>query len=114
MYRLNTLSEMDSGDLVIHFLEPSSVEMSKRESPERKKLKSFIRFFPRVILKKKSNNGDVWTPVLGTGPKGGSNVALLDLEVGDKVAVFLEGGALEMDPPEKPVNSFSGFRIAKK
>ncbi|KAJ9588521.1 hypothetical protein L9F63_018103 [Diploptera punctata] len=68
----------------------------------------------RFVLKKKASNDENWTTVVSSGGGGGTNVALLDMEVGDKAAIFIEGGGLAPESEEAPVSTFSGIRIAKK
>lgn len=68
----------------------------------------------RLMLKKRLANTTEWTDVVGAGGPssgGGSNFALLDLEVGDVTAVFLQEGSLLQDSTSA---SFSGYRIIKK
>lgn len=65
----------------------------------------------RLVLKKKKKVGD-WEAVVSTGAGGGANVVLLDLDVGDQAAVFLEEGTLAADAA--PSATFSGFRVAKR
>ncbi|XP_054281618.1 cerebellin-3-like [Macrosteles quadrilineatus] len=68
----------------------------------------------RLMLKKRVANTTEWTDVVAAGGPhsgGGSSVALLDLEVGDVTAVFLQEGNLLQDTTSA---SFSGYRIIKK
>ncbi|XP_063234545.1 uncharacterized protein LOC134537728 [Bacillus rossius redtenbacheri] len=65
----------------------------------------------RVVLKRQASNHTEWSAVLSTGPGGGANIALIDMDVGDKAALFLQGGALQGEPE---TSSFSGLRVAKK
>ncbi|KOX71532.1 hypothetical protein WN51_02402 [Melipona quadrifasciata] len=62
----------------------------------------------RLTLKRKLNNSDSWRPVVGVGAGGGSNLILLDVEVGDQLAVFVDAGKISDGV------TFSGYRIAKK
>ncbi|XP_043529434.1 complement C1q-like protein 4 isoform X2 [Frieseomelitta varia] len=62
----------------------------------------------RLTLKRKLNNSDSWRPVVGVGAGGGSNLILLDVEVGDQLAVFVDAGKISGGA------TFSGYRIAKK
>ncbi|KAK3911948.1 Hibernation-associated plasma protein HP-27, partial [Frankliniella fusca] len=65
----------------------------------------------KLVLKKKAAGAATWTPVV-SGPQ---HVVLLDMELGETVAVFLEGGSLPADADAgTPTLSFSGFRVAKK
>lgn len=64
----------------------------------------------KLVLKKKAAGGSAWSPVV-VGPQ---HVVILDMEVGEAVAVFLEGGSQHADASATPAISFSGFRIAKK
>lgn len=72
----------------------------------------------RLTLKKRLANATDWTGVVSAGGRasgGGSNTALLDMEVGDQAAVWLVSGNLATDADrESPSTSFSGFRIIKK
>lgn len=61
----------------------------------------------RLTLKRKLNNSDSWRPVVGVAG-GGSNLILLDVEVGDQLAVFVDAGKISDGV------TFSGYRIAKK
>lgn len=61
----------------------------------------------RLTLKKKQNNSDSWRPVVGTGAGGGANLILLDVDVGDQLAVFVDSGKISDGV------TFSGYRIAK-
>lgn len=64
----------------------------------------------RLVLKKKAAGaGANWTPVVA-GPQ---HVVLMDMELGETVAVFLEGGS-QAAAAGAPTLSFSGFRVAKK
>ncbi|CAD1472462.1 unnamed protein product, partial [Heterotrigona itama] len=62
----------------------------------------------RLTLKRKLNNSDSWRAVVGVGAGGGSNLILLDVEVGDQLAVFVDAGKISDGV------TFSGYRIAKK
>nr|ARK19899.1 venom protein [Ampulex compressa] len=62
----------------------------------------------RLTLKKKLNKSDSWTPVIGVGSGGGSNLILMDCEAGDHVAVFVDAGKIMEG------GTFTGYRIAKK
>ncbi|KAK9307419.1 hypothetical protein QLX08_002231 [Tetragonisca angustula] len=62
----------------------------------------------RLTLKRKLNNSDSWRSVVGVGAGGGSNLILLDVEVGDQLAVFVDAGKISDGV------TFSGYRIAKK
>ncbi|XP_052130954.1 uncharacterized protein LOC113204356, partial [Frankliniella occidentalis] len=64
----------------------------------------------KLVLKKKAAGASTWTPVV-SGPQ---HVVLLDMELGETVAVFLEGGSQAPDSTTAPTLSFSGFRVAKK
>lgn len=64
----------------------------------------------KLVLKKKTPTGSSWTPVVA----GSHHVVLLDVELGEKVAVFLEGGSQASDLSGMPAVSFSGFRVGKK
>lgn len=69
-----------------------------------------------MVLQKRSNNGKQWSPVLATQPGGGSATILLDIDVGDQVAVFLDGSSKKLNARHEQgadVTSFSGHRIAK-
>ncbi|XP_039289896.1 uncharacterized protein LOC111050458 [Nilaparvata lugens] len=72
----------------------------------------------RLTLKKKMANESDWENVVSVGSStngGGSNVILLNLEVGDQTAVYVEAGKFEDDNDEtSPATSFSAFRIIKK
>ncbi|XP_069685022.1 uncharacterized protein [Periplaneta americana] len=68
----------------------------------------------RFVLKKKPSNSDAWTTVVSTGGGGGANIALLDMEVGDQTAIWLEDGEIAPESDNAPVSTFSGVRIAKK
>jgi len=65
-------------------------------------------------LKKKESNKAEWTKVASTGGGGGSNVILLNMEVGDQAAIWLEDGDLGPEDEKAPASTFSGFRVAKK
>ncbi|GLH15097.1 Uncharacterized protein GBIM_19485 [Gryllus bimaculatus] len=65
----------------------------------------------RLALKKKASGGAAWEAVVSTGA-GGANVVLLNMDVGDSTAVFLEDGTL--DDAAATSATFSGFRVAKK
>lgn len=62
----------------------------------------------RLTLKRKLNKSDSWRPIVSAGPGGGSNLVLLDVEIGDQLAVFVESG--------KIVDSatFTGHRVYKR
>ncbi|XP_076656974.1 C1q-like venom protein [Halictus rubicundus] len=62
----------------------------------------------QLTLKKKLNNSDSWRPVVSTGPGGGANLILLEVEAGDHLAVFADSGKITNGV------TFSGYRIAKK
>ena len=62
------------------------------------------------MLKKRALSGSSWSPVV-SGPQ---HVVLMDMEVGEAVAVFLEAGSQAADANTTPALSFSGFRVAKK
>ncbi|XP_034248071.1 uncharacterized protein LOC117649408 isoform X2 [Thrips palmi] len=64
----------------------------------------------KLVLKKKQAGGSAWTPIVA-GPQ---HVVILDMELGEAVAVFLEGGSQHADASATPALTFSGFRIAKK
>jgi hypothetical protein len=51
---------------------------------------------------------------VSTTDGGGANVVLLNMEVGDQAAIWLEGGNLGPESETAPVSTFSGVRIAKK
>jgi hypothetical protein len=51
---------------------------------------------------------------VSTGAGGGANVVLLNMEIGDQTAIWLEGGDLSPESDTAPVSTFSGVRIAKK
>lgn len=72
----------------------------------------------RLTMKKRLANATDWTGVVSAGGRasgGGSNTALLDMEVGDQAAVWLDSGNLVTDDDrQSPSTSFSGFRIIKK
>lgn len=63
-----------------------------------------------MVLKRKPAGGSSWTPIVA-GPQ---HVVILDMELGEAVAVFLEGGNQHADASTTPALTFSGFRIAKK
>jgi hypothetical protein len=74
-----------------------------------------LRFFVyRFVLKKKESNSKAWTTVVSTGAGGGANVVLLNMEIGDQAAIWLEDGDLGPESDTAPVSTFSGVRIAKK
>lgn len=67
-------------------------------------------------MQKRLGNGKQWSPVLATKPGGGSAAILLDVNVGDQVAVFLDGDSKKLNARHEQgadVTSFSGYRIAK-
>lgn len=67
-------------------------------------------------MQKRLNNGKQWLPVLATKPGGGSATILLDIDIGDQVAVFLDGNPKKFNTrheQDADVTSFSGYRIAK-
>lgn len=65
----------------------------------------------KLVLKKKAvGSKSSWSPVV----EGPQHVVILDMELGDAVAVFLEGGSQHPDASATPALTFSGFRIAKK
>lgn len=68
----------------------------------------------RFVLKKKDSNSKTWTTVASTGAGGGANVVLLNMEIGDQAAIWLEDGDLSPESDTAPVSTFSGVRIAKK
>ncbi|RZF48895.1 hypothetical protein LSTR_LSTR003275 [Laodelphax striatellus] len=72
----------------------------------------------RLTLKKKMANETEWENVVSVGSAtngGGSNVILLNLEVGDQTAVWVDAGKFDEDNNESsPATSFSAFRIIKK
>lgn len=68
----------------------------------------------RFVLKKKESNKNEWTRVVSTGGGGGANVVLLNMEVGDQAAIWLEDGDLGPESETAPASTFSGVRIAKK
>lgn len=73
-----------------------------------------ISEFLRLVLRKMDANTTEWHDILSAGGPssgGGSNVALLDLEVGDHAAVWVVDGTLLSDSTSA---SFSGYRIIKK
>ncbi|XP_025415289.1 uncharacterized protein LOC112686999 isoform X2 [Sipha flava] len=70
----------------------------------------------RMVLQKKSNNNKQWSPILATEPGGGSATILLEIEVGDQVAIYLNGNQKKFKTINEQgieVTSFSGHRIAK-
>jgi len=68
----------------------------------------------RFVLKKKGSNRDEWTKVASTVGGGGANVVLLNMEVGDQAAIWLEDGDLGPEDEKAPASTFSGLRVAKK
>ncbi|XP_067006797.1 complement C1q-like protein 4 [Anabrus simplex] len=67
----------------------------------------------KLALKKKASSSDTWSTIVSTGPGGGSNIALLDMDIGDQAAIWLEDGELHQEK-DAPSCAFNGFRIAKK
>nr|CAD7443865.1 unnamed protein product [Timema bartmani] len=65
----------------------------------------------RLSLKKKLSTSKEWTTIVSTGPGGGANFAITDMDIGDQAAVWLEAGELF---PDVKTSSFSLFRLAKK
>lgn len=62
----------------------------------------------KLTLKKKANKSENWRPITSAGPGGGANLILLDAEVGDQFAVFVEAGKA------KEGITYTGNRVAKK
>ncbi|XP_014295436.1 uncharacterized protein LOC106693240 [Microplitis demolitor] len=62
----------------------------------------------KLTLKRKENKSDSWNPIVSTGTGGGSNLVLIDSEIGDQFAVFIDAGK------SNEGTSFSGYRVAKK
>lgn len=62
----------------------------------------------RLTLKLRRPNSNNWEPVVSVGPNGGANLVLLNLDIGNHVAVFVDGGSLEDGV------TFSAYRVAKK
>ncbi|XP_046402158.1 uncharacterized protein LOC124168087 [Ischnura elegans] len=55
-----------------------------------------------------------WKAVASTSDAGGSHVVLLEMDVGDAVAVWMAPGGQLPSEKDAPTTSFSGYRIAKK
>lgn len=64
----------------------------------------------QLILKRKLNKSEKWNPVANVGSGGGSNLVLLDVDVGDQLSVFVEKGKLI----DGGAATFSGYRVSKK
>ncbi|XP_043471709.1 complement C1q-like protein 4 [Leptopilina heterotoma] len=62
----------------------------------------------QLILKRKLNKSEKWTTVASVGQGGGSNLVLLDVDVGDQLSVFVEKGKITGGA------TFSGYRVSKK
>ncbi|KAK0162244.1 hypothetical protein PV327_008596 [Microctonus hyperodae] len=63
----------------------------------------------KLTLKRKANNSNSWKPIVSTGSRyGGANQVILDCDVGDQFAVFVDAGK------SNEGTTFSGYRIAKK
>ncbi|KAF4528903.1 hypothetical protein B566_EDAN017212 [Ephemera danica] len=68
----------------------------------------------KVSLKKQTSGTEAWDNVVSTGMQGGSNMVLLDMEVGDKAALWAQDGGKIKDDEQETTLSFCGYRIAKK
>lgn len=69
-----------------------------------------------MVLQKRLNNNNQWSPILTTKPGGGSATIILEVKNGDQVAVFLEGSPKKFHTRHRQgvdATSFSGYRIAK-
>ncbi|XP_012540414.1 uncharacterized protein LOC105838983 [Monomorium pharaonis] len=62
----------------------------------------------RLTLKRREYKSDSWTTIVSTGPGGGSHLVLLDIDLGNQLAVFVESGEIIPDG-----SSFTGLRVYK-
>lgn len=59
----------------------------------------------RLTLKRKPGKNGSWRSIVSAGPGGGANTILLDIGIGDQLAVFVESGKI-IDG-----STFTGYRI---
>lgn len=68
----------------------------------------------RLSLRLKPKGKSEWKTLLATGAGGGSGMVLVDMDVGDQAAVWLDSGKLDTATGAAPTTSFIGLRVAKK
>lgn len=59
----------------------------------------------RLTLKRKLAKNGSWRPIVSVGPGGGANTILLEVNVGDQLAVYVESGKITDGA------TFTGYRI---